>query len=385
MEAACRWAANGSRHSKLDHHGTVFTRDVLGQAYSTTPLRDRDAACAGQHPAAHRAADTTGEQMNTEVGDRTTHPATSAGDSVLADDTTTWDRHRTNGRPVRVDAGNVSLSGIAAEPAENPRGLLVALHGGGSRAAYFHSPGARESSLVELAASLGWRAVSLDRPGYGDSTALQKHRLDTAAQARILLDAVEQLRDGLPLVLVGHSMGSIVALQLARLIEREARDIHLLGTALSGAPLLYTPEQQTFHASIDASGPTVRRPPGTRAEPAEWLGPEGTYPEQLRERLHEVLSKVPSGEMADAAGAPELTSALLTQTRFPVQFAVAEYEATMAPAPEVYARAIEVLPRDAESELLIVRGVGHNMSLSHRARSYHLRVMSFAEQALAST
>lgn len=323
--------------------------------------------------------------MNTEVGDRTTHPAPPARDSVLADDMTTWDRHRTNGRTVRVDAEDVSLSGIAAEPAEDPRGLLVALHGGGSRAAYFHSPVARESSLVELAASLGWRAVSLDRPGYGDSTALQKHRLDTAAQARILLDAVEQLRDGLPLVLVGHSMGSIVALQLARLIEKEARDIHLLGTALSGAPLLYTPEQQTFHASIDSSGPTVRRPPGTRAEPTEWLGPEGTYPEQLQERLHEVISKVPSGEMSDAAGAPKLTSALLTQTRFPVQFAVAEYEATMAPAPEVYARAIEVLPRDAGSELLIVRGVGHNMSLSHRARSYHLRVMSFAEQVLAST
>lgn len=288
-------------------------------------------------------------------------------------------------RTIRVETGDVALSGIAAEPAGPPRGLLVALHGGGSRAAYFDSPVARESSLVELAAAVGWRSVSLDRPGYGESAWLHERRMDMAAQAQLLRGAVEQLGEELPVVLVGHSLGAIVALQLTRLVERDPEDIRLLGTAVGGAPLVYTPEQQAMHAAVDASGLTIRRPPGTRPDPEEWLGPAGTYPEQLRKRRHEVLAKVPSGEMADAAGAPELLSALLADVRLPIQFAVAEYESTMAPAERVLARAVEVLPQVPGSEVLTVHGSGHNLSLSHHARSYHLRVLSFAEQVLTAS
>lgn len=288
-------------------------------------------------------------------------------------------------RTIRVETEDVTLSGIAADPAGPPRGLLVAMHGGGSRAAYFDSPVARESSLVEVAAAAGWRSVALDRPGYGESAWLHERRLDTAAQAWLLRGAVGQLGEGLPVVLVGHSVGAIVALQLTRLLEREPGSIRLLGTAVGGAPLVYTREQQAMHAAVDASGPTIRRPPGTRPDPEEWLGPTGTYPEQLRERRHEVLAKVPSGEMADAAGAPELLSALLADVQLPIQFAVAEYESTMASAEQLLARALEVLPQVPGSELLTVHGSGHNLSLSHRARSYHLRVLSFAEQALAAS
>lgn len=292
---------------------------------------------------------------------------------------------RGDARTIRVEIEDVALSGIAAEPVAPPRGLLIALHGGGSRATYFHSPVARESSLVELAATVGWRSVALDRPGYGDSEWLHERRMDMAAQARLLRGAVEQLGEGLPVVLVGHSLGAIVALQLAKLVERKPEDIRLLGIAVGGAPLAYTPEQQAMHAAIDASGLTIRRPPGDRPDPEEWLGPTGTYPEQLRQQRHEVLAKVPSGEMADAASAPELLSALLTDVQIPIQFAVAEYESTMAPAEEVFARARDILPQFPDSELLMVHNSGHNLSLGHRARSYHLSVLSFAEHVLATS
>jgi pimeloyl-ACP methyl ester carboxylesterase len=287
-------------------------------------------------------------------------------------------------RPIRIDTAYGTLSGITAEPAVSPRGLLVALHGGGSGAAYFHSPVCPESSLLALAAATGWRAVSLDRPGYGASTGLQERRLDLAAQAGLLRAVAARLAAGAPVILVGHSLGAITALQLARHIERGPGDIRLLGVAVGGAPLVYTAEQRAMHATVDASGTTIRRPPGAPRDPDDWLGPEGSYPSQLREHLHEVVSRVPSGEMADAANAPELLAELLSEAHVPVQFAVAELESTMASATEVFTRAAEILRRPG-SELFTVPGSGHNLSLGFGARSYHLRVLSFAEQLLAGS
>ncbi|MFC9837448.1 alpha/beta fold hydrolase [Rhodococcus sp. NPDC127530] len=287
-------------------------------------------------------------------------------------------------QPIRIDTEYGTLSGISAEPAGSSNGLLVALHGGGSGAAYFDSPVCPESSLLALAAATGWRAVSLDRPGYGASTSLQTRRLDLAAQAGLLRDVVARLAAGAPMLLVGHSLGAITALQLARQIEREPGDIRLLGVAVGGAPLVYTAEQRALHATVDASGMTIRRPPGALRDPGDWLGPEGSYPPQLREQLHEVVSRVPSGEMADAANAPELLAELLSEAHVPVQFAVAELESTMASAAAVFTRAAEILRRPG-SELFMVPGSGHNLSLGFRARSYHLRVLSFAEQLLAGS
>ncbi|MGW0043613.1 alpha/beta hydrolase [Rhodococcus sp. NPDC003348] len=285
---------------------------------------------------------------------------------------------------ILVDTELGPLSAIAAEPAASPRGLLVALHGGGSGAAYFHSPVSAESSLLSLAAGTGWRAVSVDRPGYGASTGLQDHRMDLGTQARLLRGAVAELAADTPVLLVGHSLGAITALQLAHQIEQSPGDIRLIGIAIGGAPLSYTAEQRSMHTAVDASGPTIRRPPDAPRDPGEWLGPTGTYPTELHDRLHEVISRVPSGEMADAANAPELLTTLLTSVVTPIQFAVAELESTMAPAEEVTARAEQLL-RGRNAGLFVVPGSGHNLSLGHQARSYHLRVLSFAEQQLAAS
>ena len=287
-------------------------------------------------------------------------------------------------RSILIDTELGPLSAIAAAPTSAPRGLLVALHGGGSGAAYFHSPVSAESSLISLAAATGWRAVAVDRPGYGASTGLQKHRLDLTAHARLLRGAVAELAADTPVVLVGHSIGAITALQLAHQIEQSPGDIRLIGISIGGAPLAYTAEQRSMHAAVDASGLTIRRPPDAPRNRGDWLGPNGSYPMKLHDHLREFISRVPSGEMEDAANAPELLAGLLTEVDTPLQFAVAELESTMAPAGEVAARA-EKLLSGRGAELFTVSGSGHNLSLGHRARSYHLRVMSFAEQQLAAS
>ncbi|WP_372349738.1 hypothetical protein [Streptomyces sp. KL116D] len=66
-------------------------------------------------------------------------------------------------QPLVMNVAGIELSGLAAEPAGSPRGLVFALHGGGSRAAYFHSPVDPSGSLLGIAAALGWQAVALDR------------------------------------------------------------------------------------------------------------------------------------------------------------------------------------------------------------------------------
>ncbi|WP_458683505.1 alpha/beta fold hydrolase [Prescottella equi] len=286
-------------------------------------------------------------------------------------------------RSILVDTELGPLSAIAAEPSVTPRGLLIALHGGGSSAAYFHSPVSAESSLLSLAARTGWRAVSVDRPGYGASTGLQERRMDLGTQARLLRGAVTELAADTPVLLVGHSLGAITALQLAHQIEQSPGDIRLIGIAVGGAPLAYTAEQRSMHTAVDASGPTIRRPPDAPRNSGEWLGPPGSYPAELHDHLHEVISRVPSGEMADAANAPELLTDLLTHVVTPLQFAVAELESTMAPAVEITARAEQLL-HGRNADLFTVPGAGHNLSLGHQGRSYHLRVLSFAEQQLAA-
>lgn len=283
---------------------------------------------------------------------------------------------------LKVRTGDITLSGLMAEPDCPPRGLLVALHGGGSRAAYFDSPVDKASSLLDLAASIGWRAVALDRPGYGDASWLHDRRPGIADQALIVRGALRHLAGPLPVVLVAHSIGSVLALELARMISTTPGDIALLGTAVGGAPLVYTPEQRAMHAAIDTSGPTIRRPPGDRPDPHEWLGPPGAFPEELLESLHLVHAKVPATDMPAAIGAPELLTDLLRECVLPVQFTVAEHEATMAPAGVLLRRAAELIPEGKGSEIVMVRSAGHNLSLTHRARSYHLRVLSFAERLL---
>ena len=76
--------------------------------------------------------------------------------------------HAPQPRVVIVDG--VPMSALVAE-APTPRGVIVAIHGGGTTARYFDCPGHPESSLLRTGAAHGFTVVALDRPGYGSSAA----------------------------------------------------------------------------------------------------------------------------------------------------------------------------------------------------------------------
>lgn len=49
--------------------------------------------------------------------------------------------------------------------ADGPSGLVVALHGGGYDARYWHASDEHQASLLRLGAALGFEVVAVDRPG----------------------------------------------------------------------------------------------------------------------------------------------------------------------------------------------------------------------------
>jgi pimeloyl-ACP methyl ester carboxylesterase len=291
-----------------------------------------------------------------------------------------WSEHVTGTAQLAdLEVDGVPLSGLAAEPAGAPRGLIVALHGGGARAEYWHSPISDADSLLLLAASLGWRAVAFDRPGYGASSMVDRG-FRAAHQADLLERAITMWEPtALPVVLVGHSLGAIVAVHLAA----ASKPPPLIGLSVGGVPLLYTHEQQARLDAIDVTGPNAARPRVSQPGPGSWFGPPGTWDERVLEHRQRLYAPTPSEEFLDARDAPRQLPTLMRAIGVPVQFAVAEHELTTAPARQLRGAAERWLTSATLVEHLEVAATGHNLSLGGSARYYHCRVMAFAERARA--
>ncbi|MCF2526181.1 alpha/beta fold hydrolase [Yinghuangia soli] len=287
---------------------------------------------------------------------------------------------------VQYDVAGVHLSGLLARSAVWPsRGTVLALHGGGSHAAYWHRDSAPDTSLLLLGASLGWTVLAVDRPGYGASAGLPRDRQDLDHQAELLF----RLADVLPaylggafgggLFLAAHSMGAILALRMAATEEGK----RLLGVAAGGVPLRYTEEKARAMAAVPTDGELVPplRGPGTGAE--TYFGPPGTYDPALLTREGRVVAPVPIAEFCDARDNPLTLPGILGKVQVPVHWTVAEYESSNLAGPEVLEEAGRLLAQAPRVELHTQPGVGHNMSLHHAARAYHLRIMAFAEECRA--
>lgn len=290
--------------------------------------------------------------------------------------------------PVQYEVAGLPLSGLLARPADRPsRGLVIALHGGGSRASYWHRETARDCSLLELGAALGWTVLAIDRPGYGASAGMPRDRQNLDHQVGIvfgLIDALPaHLGDGLGdgVFLAAHSMGAILALRMGASDDGRA----LLGIAAGGVPLRYGEEKARAMAAV----PTERwdivppmRGPGTGS--ATFFGPPGTYDPALLTREGRIVAPVPMAEFIDARDNPETLPGVLGKVRVPVQWTIAEFENSNRAGPEALAEAGRLLAQAPRVELYTQPGVGHNMSLHHAARAYHLRILAFAEECRAA-
>ncbi|MEV0444328.1 alpha/beta hydrolase [Streptomyces spectabilis] len=289
--------------------------------------------------------------------------------------------HRTTGRVRRItlDAGDgIALSALLAEPvaadgAMPPRSVIVALHGGGMRAGYFDGPGQPPTSLLELAARLGWTVLAPDRPGYGGSADRLPEGLPLAEQAAVLRTALRRYADRRPVgsgcFLAAHSYGGKLALAMAAQ-SADGDGPHLIGADISGLGHRWAVD----HLAPERAGPYPSR--------LHW-GPLRCYEPAAFRHAAGLAGPMPAREAAELACWPETFDALAPRVRVPLRLTFAEHErwwrhdrATLA----------DMASRIGSRTVMLDRqpGAGHNISLGLAARAYHLRLLGFLEDCLAS-
>jgi pimeloyl-ACP methyl ester carboxylesterase len=277
--------------------------------------------------------------------------------------------------------GSVELSGLLAEPDTPPRALVLALHGGGMTAAYFHGRAHPDLSLLRLGHRLGFTVLALDRPGYGRSSRSLPRGQLLSEQADTVYGALDEFTarhaTGAGVFVIGHSYG----LKLGLFLAAHPRGKELLGVDGSGAAYRYQPAlHPAAQAELGADGSVAAyasRSPRELFWGSESLYPPGTFTPGTRP-----IAPVPELETYESARWPDLLPAVAAEVRVPFQFSVAEHErwwqVTDADLAE-YGALFTVTPQ------LAVRrqpAAGHNISLGWAARSYHLNALAFAEQCL---
>ncbi|HET9874880.1 MAG TPA: alpha/beta fold hydrolase [Mycobacterium sp.] len=284
-------------------------------------------------------------------------------------------------QPRVVNAGGVPMSALLAEAEnqnEQPRAVLVALHGGGTTSAYFDCPGRPRLSLLRTGAALGYTVVALDRPGYGSSAPYPDAMTDPGQRVNLAYLAVDRVLGERPrgagLFVMAHSNGCELALRMAA----DDRGTDLLGLELAGTGLHYHPAAR----DVLATARPDHRPAGLRELLWE---PTRLYPA-------DVLGGITNASTGAAYEAAMVTDwprhdfpALAGQARVPVQFSFAEHEkvwqSDSAAQAEIGAM-FTAAPSFAVNEQA---SAGHNLSLGWTATAYHLSVFSFVEQCVVAS
>lgn len=284
---------------------------------------------------------------------------------------------------IDVVVEGVRLSAILRRAQGDPRGTIVALHGGRYSAEYWNDPVTRQHSLLDLGAGVGFNVLAVDRPGYGASFGHPADRGDAAAQSALLLRMLAelpgQLDVGRSIFVIGHSMGGIVAIHMAA-NDTEGR-IH--GVAVSGLPLRF-PEGMPVNKPLLTTGvehlPAVDRDHMRRM----FYGPEGTWDPSVLDYDHENQRPCPVAEFRDAVTFPAMFEDLAAQVRIPIQVVIAEHEASSVGGESTLRRASEAMVGSPRCESWIQPATGHNISLHHVAGAYHLRALGFFEECRAT-
>ncbi|MEU6774695.1 alpha/beta fold hydrolase [Streptomyces sp. NPDC046759] len=273
-------------------------------------------------------------------------------------------------REITVDADGVQLSGLLGEPAHAPpRAVVVAVHGGGMRAGYFHGQAHPGLSLLELGAGLGFTVLALDRPGYGLSAA-QLPTGQTLAEQSVTLHAAlgafaRRYQTGVGFFLLAHSFGGKLALTAA------ADDIgdRLIGLDISGCGHRYAVDTDELP---DPHSLTTRR--------LSW-GPLQLYPPNTFAGSRSLLVPMPEREWREAANWPGLLPGIARRVRVPVRLTFAEHEAWWRHDEEAVATMTGML---SGTRVIVDRqpDAGHNISLGWAARAYHLRALAFLEECM---
>lgn len=280
----------------------------------------------------------------------------------------------TSPRPRVVLVDGVPMSGLIAEAAE-PRAVVVAFHGGASTAAYFDCPGHPRLSLLRLGAELGYTMIALDRPGYGSSAPYPDAVAQPDQRVALAYGVVDKLASarGAGLFLVGHSAGCELAVRMAT--DERAADARVIGLELAGTGVQYSAATAEMMKTATAS----QRPAGMRE--VIWQ-PAHLYPPDVLSGMTNSASGAAYEVDATRNWPRQDFPALAARVTVPVQFSVAEYERVWQSDSEILAQIAAMFTASPRFVLNEQIGTGHNVSLSHSAAAYHLKVMSFVEQCV---
>lgn len=272
-------------------------------------------------------------------------------------------------RRIALDAAGTSLSALLCAPPKGPpRAAVVAVHGAGMNAGYFDSQAHPDFSLLTLGARLGYTVVAVDRPGYGRSAAELPAGQTVAEQAAALAAAVGDFAARYPtgagVFLLAHSFGGKVAL----LTAADHAPPRLLGMEISGCGHRYAPDAFTGTGA-------------SRGGRRSW-GPLRLYPPSTFATCGSVVAPVPPREQADIARWPKVFPGAAARVRVPVRFTFAEYEPWWRYDRDALAELRSRLTGAPRVHIDRQPEAGHNISLGHAARAYHLRCLGFFEDCL---
>ncbi|MCK0091817.1 alpha/beta fold hydrolase [Rhodococcus sp. F64268] len=273
-----------------------------------------------------------------------------------------------------VDVDGVPISALCSY-VEQPRGVIVALHGGATTSRYFDLEGRPELSLLRTAAALGYTAIAIDRPGYADSFECQERFDDPDSRVDAAYSAVDALLEGCSrgagVFLLAHSAGCDLGLRMAA----DPRGASLLGVELAGTG---TRKQREALEIIKRMRTTRNR---GAIRDLLWY-PEELYPPEVRGG-RSLTCITPRYETVVAAEWPRDFMRLAPAVRIPVRLTYAEHERVwdtdIAVRGEIRA-AFVATPRFVEYRQT---GSGHNMSVGFAAAEYHRGVVAFAEECAA--
>lgn len=274
-------------------------------------------------------------------------------------------------RPRVVMVDGVPMSALVAA-VDDPRAVIVAVHGGATSAAYFDCPGNPRLSLLRLAAAQGYTAIALDRPGYGASALYADEMADPDRRVALAHGAVDKIladaARGAGTFLVAHSAGCELALRMA--VAEGTTDV--IGLELAGTGLRYHPDAR----AVIKEATVTSRPAGLRD--LLWQPTDLYPPEVLTGALSAPGVAYETGVTVDWARRdfPDLAA----RVDVPVQFSVADHESVWESTPEALSAITALFTASPHVVVNEMADSGHNLSVGLSGGEYHQRVLSFISE-----
>ena len=170
-------------------------------------------------------------------------------------------------------------------------------------------------------------------------------------------------------------MGAVLALHMAA----SARAGAIAAVDISGLPFVFdealADKQQL--ASLDFLPDNSRE-----FRRALFYGPDGTFDAGMIAAEERLIRPIPAAEIIDAVECPVSTPVLAPQITVPVRITRAESDVSSGGGREGLESCGALFTSSPRVELAWQRASGHNISLHHVARAYHLRAIAFFDEAL---